>query len=360
MSKIFILFFVLTIFTKLNLSENTTLELVHVIFRHGDRTPDKDLLYPTDPYVNASFYPEDFGQHTNTGKLKQYLLGQALRKRYKKFLGTYTYEIVKARSSDYARTKVSLQLVLAGLFPPEGALVWNKNLKWQPVASEYWPMRRDHILGQPYKNCPRYEKLYLDFLNTTQGRKMFENYSDTFEYLSKHTGFSITSKRVYEVYFTLDVEREMGLELPKWTQSVFPEVLFDLLQLEYFARSATQELKKLSSGFLLKKIINDTRKKLRGILPQNRKIFLYSAHEHHLTCLMQLLGIYYPHVPPYSAYILIEIHNFGGIRRIFYQDYLDQNPKELKLPNCGTSCTFHDFTNLYKKFLPKSKQECEI
>ena len=72
-------------------------------------------------------------------------MGQALRKRYKKFLGSYTYEIVKARSSDYARTKVSLQLVLAGLFPPEGALVWNKNLKWQPVASEYWPMRRDHV-----------------------------------------------------------------------------------------------------------------------------------------------------------------------------------------------------------------------
>ncbi|KAJ3664726.1 hypothetical protein Zmor_000274 [Zophobas morio] len=363
MSKILIfVLLLLNTIAKLNLTEKNTLELVHVIFRHGDRTPDKELIYPNDPHINVSYYPADFGQHTNTGKMKQYLLGQALRKRYKNFLGPYKYETAYARSTQYPRTKISLQLVLAALFPPEGALVWNKNLKWQPIAFDYWPMRNDHVLGQPYKNCPRYKKLYLEFLNSTQGRKLFENYSETIDYLSEHTGLNITSRQIYELYFTLDLEKENGLELPQWTQSVFPDVLYDLLQLDYFSKSATHELRRLSSGFLLKKIIRDTRNKIRGILPENRKIFLYSGHEFTITFLMHLWGVFYPHLPPYSAYILIEIHNVGGIRRmkIFYQDYLEEKPKQLKLPHCGHFCSFNDFTELYQKYLPKSKRECDI
>ena len=77
--------------------------------------------------------------------MKQYRLGEALRQRYKTFLGPYSLETVDARSTDYARTKVSLQLVLASLFPPENEFVWNENLKWQPVAFNYWPIKNDHV-----------------------------------------------------------------------------------------------------------------------------------------------------------------------------------------------------------------------
>ncbi|KAJ3664728.1 hypothetical protein Zmor_000274 [Zophobas morio] len=364
MTKISIFLFALaTTLPKLVSSdENTTLELVHVIFRHGNRAPQKNLLYPKDPHINASYHPADFGEHTNIGKLKQYRLGEALRQRYKTFLGPYSLETVDARSTDYARTKVSLQLVLASLFPPENEFVWNENLKWQPVAFNYWPIKNDHVLGQPYRNCPRYRKLYLDFLNSTQGRKMYENYTETMKYLEEHTGLNITSKAALELYLILDMERENGLQLPNWTKSVFPSVMLGLVHLEYQAKVATDEMKRLSSGFLLKKIIKDTRLKIRNVLPQKRKMFLYSAHEYNLTYLMQLLGIYYPHIPPFSSYILIEIHNFGGIRkvRVFYQDYSGEKPMELKLPNCERFCNFDKFAKLYKMYLPKSSKECDL
>jgi len=32
------------------------------LFRHGDRTPDKSLQYPNDPYKNMDFYPDGDGQ----------------------------------------------------------------------------------------------------------------------------------------------------------------------------------------------------------------------------------------------------------------------------------------------------------
>lgn len=41
----------------------STLELVHIVFRHGARTPVD--TYPNDPYVNDSFTPTGWGHVTN-------------------------------------------------------------------------------------------------------------------------------------------------------------------------------------------------------------------------------------------------------------------------------------------------------
>lgn len=39
------------------------LRMVHMIFRHGERTPAD--TYPNDPFVNSSFSPFGWGQLTN-------------------------------------------------------------------------------------------------------------------------------------------------------------------------------------------------------------------------------------------------------------------------------------------------------
>lgn len=40
---------------------------------------------------------------------------------------------------------MSLQLVLASLFPPIGKHVWQENFNWQPVPFNYWPVDEDHV-----------------------------------------------------------------------------------------------------------------------------------------------------------------------------------------------------------------------
>ncbi|XP_054015886.1 venom acid phosphatase Acph-1-like, partial [Hylaeus anthracinus] len=124
------------------------LRQVNVIFRHGDRTPDTGTneMYPNDPYLNSAFYPLGRGQLSNEGKRREYQLGKVLRERYPRFLGDiYTPESVWGMSSDYDRTKMSLQLVLAGLFPPNKEQKWNPQLNWQPIPTRYLQRPEDNI-----------------------------------------------------------------------------------------------------------------------------------------------------------------------------------------------------------------------
>jgi prostatic aicd phosphatase len=53
---------------------------------------------------------------------------------------------------------MSLQLVLASLFPPKNTpLEWNTNLNWQPVPYNYEELNRDSLLLVRV-SCPRYHE----------------------------------------------------------------------------------------------------------------------------------------------------------------------------------------------------------
>lgn len=60
---------------------------------------------------------------------------------------------------------------------------------------------------------------------------------------------------------------------------------------------------------MLKKIIDDSEAKIK-LRPeaQNRKIFLYSGHESNVGFLLATLGVFKHHIPPYGAYVLVELH----------------------------------------------------
>lgn len=68
----------------------------------------------------------------------EYQLGKFLREQYGEFLGdTYTENKLYVRSTDVTRTKMSAQLVLAGLMPPNLEQMWNPELNWQPIPINY-------------------------------------------------------------------------------------------------------------------------------------------------------------------------------------------------------------------------------
>lgn len=88
------------------------------------------------------------------GKKREYDLGSHLRSLYNDFLGEdYTPKKLAARSTEYDRAKMSLQLVLSSLYPPKGTQVWNKYLNWQPIPYTYEPGDND-ILMIP-EECPQ-------------------------------------------------------------------------------------------------------------------------------------------------------------------------------------------------------------
>ncbi|XP_018578061.1 venom acid phosphatase Acph-1 [Anoplophora glabripennis] len=338
---------------------DASLEMVHVIFRHGDRTPDKDVIYKNDPYVNETYYPIGHGQLTNAGKRKEYQIGKALRRRYSTFLANFTLDTVDSRCTDYNRTKMSLQLVLASLFPPKGDHVWEKKLNWQPVPFNYWPLKEDHVLGDPMKNCPVYKEAFFHHLNSKEGKAMYEKYEKLRRYLEHHAGETLHSKKFASLYFTLTTEHENGLKMPEWAEPVYP-LIKHLAIMDYNVSTATPQLKRLASGFLARKIIGDTKAKIRGEKYSRTKVFLYSAHESNVAHFLRFLGVFHSHVPPYGSYISVEVHNYNGERgfKVYYQDYSTEKPRKVRLPRCGSFCKLDDFERFYGHLMPQSEKEC--
>lgn len=88
-------------------------------------------------------------------------MGTELRRRYGKFLGDhYIPDIIDASSSDYNRTKMSLQLVLASLFPPAEKEAWEPSLHWQPVPYNYNHRDRDPV-SKLWKHTDSFLSLFI-------------------------------------------------------------------------------------------------------------------------------------------------------------------------------------------------------
>ncbi|RZB39644.1 His Phos 2 domain containing protein, partial [Asbolus verrucosus] len=182
------------------------------------------------------------------GKQMEFRLGKALRRRYDKFLGKiYTPDILEAVSSDTNRTKMSIQLVLAGLFPPVKEQIWETGLNWQPIPYSALPRKQDKLLLGIY--CPKFNNLYYDLITSPKMSKEFEQHTEIFHYLSKNSGMEVkTYWDVFFIYMCLKTEKDYGLELPEWTNKVFPKPMEDLSIKSYGLLTATTELKRLASG----------------------------------------------------------------------------------------------------------------
>lgn len=175
------------------------------IFRHGNRTPDSvSELYPNDPYLNYTFHPYGWGQLTNVsqlnyifnttlltflyhwqaGKQKEFDVGTTLRERYSNFLGdVFLPTEVEARTTDYNRTKASLQLVLAGLYPPKEEQIWNPQLAWQPIPYNYLPRSEDRILMGHL--CPNFVDMYQNQQMNWKRLQKYRKYYKYFNYISR-------------------------------------------------------------------------------------------------------------------------------------------------------------------------------
>ena len=89
----------------------STLKILQVVHRHGDRTPNTFLA--NDPYKNMTMYwPEGKAELTKEGKIRMFKLGQFVRREYDAFLGDqYSPREVYARSSISSRCLESVSLV---------------------------------------------------------------------------------------------------------------------------------------------------------------------------------------------------------------------------------------------------------
>ncbi|GJQ72932.1 hypothetical protein Trydic_g1574 [Trypoxylus dichotomus] len=325
--------------------------LVHSIFRHGERTTDTKFMYPNDPYRNKTFYPYGNGQLTNEGKLTMYSLGKQLGHRYSDLLGdTYFPEIVDAWASSLPRTQVALQLVLAGLFPPNHSLVWNKDLLWQPIAYNTLPKELDTLLLGILTNG--FIEEYNKQCKTKAAKRFMEEAEPALAYIRKHSGLqAYTPREFFFFYITLNTEDHLGLTLPAWTKKIYPQPLSSLIHLNFELEMSTKKLRRLLIGDLMKKILTDTEDTIFG--KKNRRINLYSAHDVNIAYILIFFDQMYKHAPGYSATLVIEVHeeNSDYFIEVHYRENKHSDFKLLPFPNHETRMPLAVFRDLVNNLL---------
>ncbi|XP_056644161.1 venom acid phosphatase Acph-1-like [Diorhabda sublineata] len=343
-----------------NNEDQGTLKLINVMFRHGNRTINGiDESYPNDPYLNMTYFPYGLGQLTNAGKVKEYFMGADLRNRYDDFLGKYYYpELVEAISTNVNRTKMSLLLVLAGLFPPrkEDAVL---GMSWQPIPYNFLPIERDPVLNGV--KCPEYIEEYAKHVQQLLDRNKFKKYEKLFDYISQHSGLNITTiRQIYNLQFGLATEREFGLELPEWTNKVYPEPMTNVATEDYYIAMGTPILKRLAIGYFLKKLINDANDNIDDDTKLKTKIHLYSGHESTVARLLIALGIFEKHIPSYGSHVILELHEIEGVYgfKVFYQGWDGRGLRLMQIPGCEEFCPLDAFTALMQDFLPLDDDVC--
>ncbi|XP_025262796.1 venom acid phosphatase Acph-1-like isoform X2 [Camponotus floridanus] len=339
-----------TLGTCIPQSQGTKLRLVSAIFRHGDRTVEPNIgeSYPNDPYKDYNYYPDGNGQLTNDGKKRAYKLGLTLRNRYDRFLGNIYYQPnIYAQSMFSVRTKMSLQVVLAALYPPAALQKWNPLLLWQPVDFTYINVTHDELLF-PYV-CPVYLQLYNDMLqNNVAIKKEVAGLADIMKKASFYTGKNITRIiDLFYIYHTLAVQAAFGLRLPKWTQSLVPNGALMAATLSQYKVLSYGILNKINGGSLLRKIINDMNAMINGTL-KDRKLNLFSGHDLNVAGIMYALNIFDEQVLRYTSSIMIELHEKNGKFFVKVVHYLSIPSRIIEkcIPGCEILCPYNKFIQL--------------
>lgn len=345
---------------KNNTTSESTIELLHVIFRHGPRTPAD--TYPNDPHVDEKFEPFGWGQLTNNGKRELFNVGSWLRKRYNHYLGSlYVPDYVHAQTTGVTRTYMSMATVLASLWPPKNTpMEWNSKYNWQPIPIWSQPLEEDNLL-LVRTPCPRYYEALKEVFQLPEVRAEIDQYESLFQELTELTGLNVTTPEdVQSIYTTLLAESEFGLTLPDWTKKYYPDEMQFLAEQSYIYSVYTPEMQKIKAGPFLRKMLKEmSQKRAAELSPKDRKLFIYTGHDTSLVNILRALGVWERQMPRYSIMALFELHKNKKTGEYHVEIFLRNNPKTdakpLTIPGCDRKCPLDKFIELTKDVVPSEK-----
>ena len=345
-----------------NINKKKQLKLLHIIFRHGIRTPAD--TYPNDPYINETLYPVGWGQITNEGKVNLYEHGVYLRKRYGDFLGEhYSPSTYYVQTTDVDRTKVSAQCINAGLWPPSSAQKWGA-LDWLPIPTNSEPLNSDNLL-LVRRPCPKYHLELQRVLNTPEIIARLRSEHSLYVNLTQHTGKEIKNfEDVQDIFTTLMSEEAYGLELPAWTKQFYPNRMLNSTVFSYILNAYNNQLNRLKGGVFLKKLIADWK---AAVTDNKQKTFLYIGHDSTIVNLLSTLKVWDPQIPGFAINTLLEF-SFNETRKEFGLEIFLRNstnvsdtPYQLTIPGCEKFCPLQKLIQLTEDVIPVNwEEECKV
>lgn len=334
---------------------NANLMMAVAIFRHGERAPNLEELYPCDPYKDVNrYYPEGFGNLVLKGRQNLYELGKFLRQRYSSFLPyKYHYKDINITSSDIDRTITSAQCVLAGLYLPQKYDLDRISDIVAPVIPIHSINMNNDMFLRLKKKCDKYGH-ELETQRELKYNETLAQMRHVYDYLSKHSCKEVRSLRdLNRVYSNLLIVQAQHYSLPEWaTSPEYPATLIRYLaSLNFYMRANTDVQRRLVGGPLITQIIDSMIAKKNGTLENNYKMLLFSGHDTTIAVVLHTLGYEKFIKPNFGASVLFELHCVEGqyyVRVLFkpngFSNYII--PIEFSQCHLPSSCTLDEFYTL--------------
>lgn len=334
------------------------LKLVQIIFAHKQYVSLEDVTQNnwTMLFNNNSYrYIKLTDDMPKTAKINMFNLGTYLRQRYDQFLGdNFTSEVMRVRTTEFGLSKISAQLVNAGLWPPSDSQKWSDELNWQPIPFEYLRMQKDMLLLGML--CPRFN------LEETNGEidmeKAILHHGPLFDYISNHTGTKVTKPSDIEyLYNILETRVAYNLSIPEWADGIFPDgEMYNVTLLQYDLLLKTKIQKQLGGGTFLKEIIINALEYIRGNMTEERKIMMYSGDSRNIVGILKAMNMWSPHIPSEATSLIFELYlnnntKTYGIKINYYTGIYEENIR-LILPKCSEICPLDAFSNIVFNSIP--------
>jgi hypothetical protein len=340
--------------------QNDTLQMVQILYRHGDRSPTES--FPTNP-LPESAWPQGFGELTQVGMLQHFELGIYLRKRYiegvpyRLLNSSYSRYEVTIRSTDYDRTLMSAYSNLAGLYPPSGDQIWNKDLLWQPIPVHTVPQDTDYLLKMDL-SCPKFDEYYQAALNSDEVKKEEEENKEFYELVAKKAGIEKENlTEAWKVYDAILCARLNKLEEPSWANMTWKgQTIFDKLNeinsLSFDVQYNRPGESRLRGGPLLKEMIENMKSQMSK--KSTFKSHIYSAHDDTVTAFLSTMKAFNGIAPPYTSTVLLELHKIDGkhVIRLLYKNDTTRDAHSVQIPGCSDDCSFDEFVRITKDNIP--------
>ncbi|XP_026465291.1 prostatic acid phosphatase-like [Ctenocephalides felis] len=345
---------------------SNSVTMVTLLFRHGDRNPTE--TYEKDPHKNYTWVG-GYGALTKKGIKQMYMLGKIMNRRYKHLLPDepYSKTVITVDSSAADRCLMSAASFLSAFWPPPTE--WILPIEWQPIPIHYSSRTEDYLLAQK-KKCERYEsELKETYINETLEESFDINFDGFYDMLTHHTGQNVTNKLDVELLFNiLDIEHSNGLELPEWTNSLYPTRLLNIAKKNLQLLTNTHFMKRIKGGSLIANMIQKMQSHIKN---SEGTIAVYSAHDVTLVNFLRALGYDELLKPDYGATIALELDQVPGVaptvQVLYFNDTLTTVPTIIPISSCSDTklCTLTEFIHhleVVTDILPSNNwnDECKI
>ncbi|XP_065639365.1 lysosomal acid phosphatase isoform X3 [Hydra vulgaris] len=300
-----------------SIDANKSLVMAHLVHRHGARSPI--YFFPKNQFVNQ--WPVNPGMLTKIGMNMTYRLGEFLKKRYIVESGfineSYVPKEVYIRSSDESRCLQSAETELAGLFPPIGYQVWNKDINWQPIPIHSVPFDSDPVLRPDETNCPRLKEILHQLTLKSEYIKKEHDNQNFLKVLSDYTGMKVDFTNIWIVDDVFKCEAAQGFSPPKWYKDIEMQ-LQDICSwvFLYQYKNADDELGRLLGGTLLDWINTNMRNfKTKRSYDELYKLSIFSGHDSSILALAATFGLEMTALT-FASCFMIEIYEDSNGRKV--------------------------------------------